>query len=460
MHKVTPILLAAALAGCSLMPEYQRPVAPVPQQIGAGSSTTATGELKIPEWKTYFADPELQSVIARALENNRDLRVSVARVEEARAQYGITRADRLPSFNATGGSNASRTPAELSQSGESTVSRRYDANLSLLSFELDFWGRVRSLSEAALSSYLGTVEAERSARLSLIANVASSYYSARALAEQADFGHKTQVTREENLRLVKGKLAAGIANRLDLLEAETSLDNAKVSTADLERQAENARNALDLLVGEPVKLSAASGKGMKELPVAPRLPEGIDSSVLLNRPDVLAAEAMLQGANANIGAARAAFFPRITLAGSTGSASNELNDLFNGGTRAWSFIPNISLPIFNGGRNVANLDLANVRKNIAVAQYEKTIQQAFQDVANVLADQRWLSEQLTYQEEQAVRQSERLKLAEARYRSGVSGYLEVLLAQRDHYVAEQALIGTRRAQLAAAAQAYKVLGGI
>lgn len=456
MRKLIPLLIAAALAGCSLMPAYERPAAPVPEQIGSAQ----TGAPDLPEWRTYFADPELQSIIARALDNSRDLRIAVGRVEEARAQYGITRADRLPSFNAVGSGTSARVPEPISQTGQSYVSRRYDANLSLLSYELDFWGRVRSLSEAALSSYLGTVEAERSARLTLIANVASSYYSARALAEQADFARKTQVTREENLRLVKGRFEAGTTNRLDLLEAETALDSAKVSTTDFERQAENARNALDLLVGEPVGLRAASGSGLQDLPVAPRLPAGIESSVLLNRPDVLAAEEQLRAANANIGAARAAFLPRITLAGSAGTASNELDDLFSGGTRAWSFVPNISLPIFDGGRNIANLDLANVRKNIAVAQYEKAIQQAFQDVANVLADQRWLTEQLTAQEQQASRQRERLKLAEARYRSGISGYLEVLIAQRDHFLAEQSLIGTRRAQLAAAAQAYKALGGI
>lgn len=456
MHKVIPLLIAAALAGCSMAPKYERPATPIPQQIGAAQ----TGELNMPEWKTYFGNADLQAVIDRALKNNRDLRVAVGRVEEARAQYGITRADRLPSFNAAGGGSINRTPESLSQTGQSTISRRYDANLSLLSYELDFWGRVKSLSDAALSSYLGTVEAERSARLSLIAGVASSYYSARALAEQADFSRKTQISREENLKLVKGKVAAGSANRLDLLQAESLVDSARVSTADLERQAETARNALDLLVGEPVKLPEVSGKGLKELPVAPHLPAGIDSSVLLNRPDVLSAEASLRAANANIGAARAAFFPRITLAGSAGTASNELGDLFSNGTRAWSFVPSISLPIFNGGRNIANLDLANVRKNIAVAQYEKTIQQAFQDVANVLADQRWLTEQLTHQEQLAARQAERLKLAEARYKSGIAGYLDVLDAQREHYAAEQALIGTRRAQLSAAAQAYKVLGGI
>ena len=456
MYKLLPLLVAAALAGCSLMPEYQRPAAPVPQQIGAGQ----TAELTMPEWKSYFGDAGLQSVIGRALENNRDLRVAVARVEEAQAQYGITRADRLPSFNAVGGGSLSRIPEALDKNGQSSISRRYDVNLSLLSYELDFWGRVRSLSEAALSAYLGTVEAERSARLTLIASVASSYSSARALAEQADYARKTQRAREESLRLVQGRLAAGTANRLDLLQAETSLDSAKVSTADLERQAEIARNALDLLVGEPVSLPAAAGQGLKDLPLAPRLPAGIDSGVLLNRPDVLAAEAELRRANANIGAARAAFFPRITLAGSAGTASNELGDLFSGSSRAWSFVPNISLPIFDGGRNAANLDLANVRKNIAVAQYEKTIQQAFQDVSNVLADQRWLAEQLTWQAQLAARQAERLKLAEARYRSGVAGYLDVLDAQREHYAAEQALIGIRRAQLAAAAQAYKVLGGL
>lgn len=449
----------AALSACSFAPQVQYPAAPVPATLGAASTPVAS-DFRLPEWRAYFTDASVQAVIEKALANNRDLRVAVGRVEEARAQYGVQGADRLPAFNANATSSQSRTPGVLTNSGNDTISRRYDVNLGMLSFELDFWGRVKSLSDAAMASYLATEEAQRTTRLALIADVANAWYSARALSEQAAFAHKTVVSREENLRVVSRRTAAGTASRLDQLQAETALDSARASAASYSRQAENARNALNLLVGESVDLPAGAGKGLNALPVADALPAGLPSTVLLTRPDVRQSEQSLIAAHANIGAARAAFFPKVTLVGSAGVASTELDDLFGGARKAWSFAPSITLPIFDNGRNRANLDIAEARKVIAVAQYEKTIQSAFADVANILADQKWLSEQFVAQSRLAERQAERLKLADLRYQSGLVGYLDLLDAQREYYTAQQSLIEVKRARLAAAAQAFKALGGV
>lgn len=454
------ILLSAALLGalsaCSFTPPLQVPAAPVPASVGSGP---VAEDFRLPQWRNYFSDPALQALIDKALLNNRDMRVAVARVEEARAQYGVQSADRLPSFNANAGGSMSRTPGVLTSSGKDSISHRYDVNLGLLSYELDFWGRVKSLSEAAKANYLATEEAQRAFQLSLIADVANGWYSARALDEQAAYAGKTVAAREESLRVASRRLEAGTASRLDQLQAETALDSARADAASYARRAENARNALNLLVGEPVALPAAKGDALTELPLAQALPEGLPSTVLLARPDVRQAEQSLIAAHANIGAARAAFFPKVSLVGSAGVASNELGDLFGGNRMAWSFAPSISLPIFDGGRNQANLDIAQARKVVAVAQYEKTIQSAFADVANVFSDQKWLAEQFAAQSRLAERQAERLKLADLRYQSGLVGYLDLLDAQREHYSAALALVEVKRARLAAAAQAYKVLGG-
>lgn len=451
------VAVLGALSACSFAPPLQTPAAPVPATLGAASAPAA--DFHLPQWRSYFTDPALQSLIDKALVNNRDMRVAVARVEEARAQYGVQSADRLPGFNANATSSQTRTPSVLTSSGNDTISRRYDVNLGLLSYELDFWGRVRSLSDAAKASYLATEEAQRAFQLSLIADVANGWYSARALDEQTAYARKTVMAREESLRVASRRLEAGTASRLDQLQAETALDSARVDAASYARRAETARNALNLLVGEPVDLPAATGDALTPLPLAQALPEGLPSTVLLARPDVRQAEQSLIAANANIGAARAAFFPKVTLVGSAGVASNDLGDLFGGNRMAWSFAPSISLPIFDGGRNQSNLDIAQARKVIAVAQYEKTIQSAFADVANVLSDQKWLAEQSTAQSRLAERQAERLKLADLRYQSGLVGYLDLLDAQREHYAAQLALVEVKRARLAAAAQAYKVLGG-
>lgn len=446
----------AVLAGCAMGPDYRRPEAPVPATIG---NAAAVAEVKLPPWNDYFADAYLRELIERALEHNRDLRVATARVEEARALYGIQRSELFPSFTADAQETSSRVPASVSLTGTSIVTRRYDVNLSLLSYELDFWGRVRRLTEAALASFYASEEAQRAFRLSLVADVANAYFSARSLDERADLARRTAVAREQGARLIERRVEAGIASRLDMLQAESALETARADAAALARQAANARHALAVLIGDDVKIDAPVGAALDDLPLPAALPPGLSSAVLLNRPDVLQAEQSLVAANANIGAARAAFFPQITLVGAAGVASNQLDSLFKSGSRAWTFIPTLSIPIFEGGRNVANLDLAKARNVIAVAQYERTIQGAFAEVADVLSDQAYLTDQYAAQQRLAERQTERLKLAEARYNAGLIGFLDVLDAQREQYAAQQTLIDVKRARLAAAAQAYKALGG-
>ena len=446
--------LAAVFSGCLTGPDYERPAPPVPASIGDAARAT---DIALPIWNIYFGDAALGGLIDRALADNRDLRIAVARVEEARAQFGVSRADLFPSFDLNVQEAASRAPVVGAPTN--VVTRRYDVNLGLLSYELDFWGRVRRLKESALANYLASDEGSRAFRLSLIADVANAYYSARSLDERADLARRTAATREEALRLIERRVDAGVASRLDKLQGESVLESARADAAALARQAANARNALAVLVGQPIALPGPTGAALDDLALPASLPSGLPSNVLLNRPDVLQAEQNLVAANANVGAARAAFFPRVTLVGSAGFASPQLSGLFDGDRRAWSFVPSITTPIFAGGRNVANVDIAEARKVVAVAQYEKSIQQAFAEVANVLSDQSYLASQYAAQARLAERQDERLKLAQARYDAGLIGYLDVLDAQREQYAARQALIEVKRARLAAAAQAYKALGG-
>ena len=452
--KLLLVGIAAVVGGCVTGPDYERPRTPVPASIGDVASAT---DVALPIWSVYFADATLADLIDQALQHNRDLRVALARVEEARAQFGVRRADLFPSFDVNVQEAAVRGPV-LGQPAN-LVTRRYDVNLGLLAYELDFWGRVRRLKEAALANYLASEEGSRAFRLSLIADVANAYYSVRSLDERAELARRTAVTREQALRLIDRRVEAGVASRLDKLQAESVLESARADAAANARQAANARNALAVLVGQAIAVSGPSGAALDDLPLPALLPSGLSSSALLNRPDVLQAEQNLVAANANVGAARAAFFPRVTLVGSAGFASPQLSGLFDSDRRAWSFVPSIVTPIFDGGRSAANADVAEARKVVAVAQYEKSIQQAFAEVANVLSDQSYLAQQFAAQARLAARQDERLKLAQARYDAGLIGYLEVLDAQREQYAAQQALIEVKRARLAAAAQAYKALGG-
>lgn len=450
-------LVMGSLGGCSLMPDYLRPEAPVASQWP--QATRAEGrDAATTDWQSYFPDPRLQALIAAALENNRDMRVALARVEEARGLAGVARADRWPNVSASVGRTASLTPSGVSATGKELEVSYYTGGLNLLSFEVDFWGRTRSLSEAARATYLASEASRRAFRLSLIGDVASAYFSERELEERLALGRETLRTREETRKFVALRRQVGLAGDLDYLQADGVFETARADVASLERQYAAAVTALQLLVGSDTK-DLPAPKALADQGLVEDLTPGLPSDVLLRRPDVLAAEQSLIAANANIGAARAAFFPKLSLIGMVGSASPALSGLFKSGTGAWNFTPSLSLPLFDAGRNSDNRDVAEARKVIAVAQYEKTIQTAFKEVADLLNARDTLAEQLRAQQRLQQAQEERLKLTEARYRNGVASHLELLDAQRDAYSAQQATVQVRRLQLASAAQLYKALGG-
>jgi len=458
MLKPALLALSVTLAGCSLAPDYQRPQPPIPAQWAQTVPVEAGRQASTLEWQAFFPDPRLQALIGAAIEHNRDMRSAVARVEEARALFGIARADRLPNVDLVASGAGARTPGDLSLSGRATTSHRSDVGLSLLSFELDFWGRVKSLNAAALAGYLASQEARQALRLALIADVANAYLSLLEMEERAALARATVASREQTRLLVSRRRDVGLASDLDYLQADGAFELARADLANLARQRAAAANALTLLVGaEPASLPA--GRKLAEQGIVPNLIANLPAEVLLQRPDVLAAEQRLIAANANIGAARAAFLPRITLTAGVGTASSSLSGLFESGQDAWNFQPVLRLPLFDAGRTAAATDLAEARQHIAVAEYEKTIQQAFREVADLLAAKEQLAEQQRAQERSDKVQSERLKLADARYRAGVASYLEVLDAQRESYAAQQALVQTRRSLLSSAAQLFKALGG-
>ncbi len=458
--KFAAVLLLAALAGCSMAPTYERPVAPVSATWPSAAQPVAAtdGVRALPDWQVYFPDPRLQALIAASLENNRDLRIATARIAEARAQYGIQQADRLPNVNLNAGRNASLSPASTSFTGKSYQAQRYEVNASVVSFELDFWGRVSSLNAAAKASYLATEAAQRAFRLSLISDVANAYLSVLELQERSRLAEATVQGRGEIRELTGQRRDAGVSSDLDALQAEGIYQSALAEQASLQRQQAAAENLLVLLVGKlPADLPTGRSLAMQDIPSD--LIAGLPGEVLLQRPDVLAAEQRLIASNANIGAARAAFFPRISLTGSFGTASRQLSGLFGAGSEAWSFQPALTLPLFDAGRNSANLDVAEARKVIAVAEYEKTIQQAFREVSDLLNARENLAVQLAAQQANTQAQHQRVKLVAARYQAGIANHLELLDAQRDAYAAGQGELQVRRAKLAAATQLYKALAG-
>jgi multidrug efflux system outer membrane protein len=459
--KSTLIILAAALGGCSLMPKYERPSAPVPTAWPDSVKLKATTALALADWQNYFPDPRLQALIAAALENNRDLRIATARIAEARAQYGIQRADRLPNLNLAASRNASLTPADLSLTGSALTLQRYDVAVNLVSYELDFWGRVSSLSASAKASYLATEAAQRAFRLSLIADVANAYLSLLEMRERTQLAEATVKTRGETRELITRRRDAGVSNDADWLQAVGSYQAAVAELASLQQQQVAAENLLNLLLGKSMAeiKDLPVGRSLAEQNISSELFAGLPAEVLLRRPDVLAAEQQLIAANANIGAARAAFLPRISLTGSAGTASSSLSGLFTSGSGAWSFQPSIILPLFDAGRNSANVDIANARKVIAVAEYEKTIQQAFREVADLLSARDKLADQLAAQQANAEAQNHLLRLVEARYNAGIVSHLEVLDAQRASFTADQGAVQVRREWLSAATQLYKALAG-
>lgn len=450
-----PVLMAALLTGCSQLTAYQRPAAPIPQHFVEGIPETGTSAL--PDWRIYFPDPSLHALIEAALANNRDLRIALARVEEARALAGVARADRLPTLEAQADANRTRTPSDLSGTGVARTTRRYDLGLGLTAFELDFWGRVAALNEAAKAQYLASDEAARSFRVSLVGEVADNWFQLAALAEQTRLASETLKTREDSLALIRKRRDAGLATELDVLTAESLVESVRAQWVESRRQRTQTENALRLLTGMAVPLPGISD-GSNSTTLAALAP-GLPSDVLLQRPDVRAAEQQLIAGNANVGAARAAFFPRIALTANFGTASSALSGLFDAGSQAWLFQPVLTLPLFDAGRNQANLEVAQARKVQAVANYEKTIQQAFREVADALVARAAYGEQLAAQEANLRAQKARLEQVNARERAGIANYLEVLDASREAFSAEQTVVASRLQLISAQVMLYKALGG-
>jgi multidrug efflux system outer membrane protein len=457
-----PLLTAAAaallLAGCSMAPRYERPEPPIASAYPADASGRIAREASDLQWREFFTDPRLQALIAAALENNRDLRTAALRIQEARALYNIQSADLLPTINGTATGSRARIPGDLNTSGSSIVTSSYQVGLSMASFELDFFGRVRSLSDAALAQYLATEEARKVAQISLISQVAQAYLAERGFAEQLDLAQKTLEGREQGFKLTKQRFDVGASSELDLRLNETLVASARAALAALKRQRAQAENALVLLVGKPLS-DLPPPRPLDEQNIVTELPAGLPSQLLSRRPDIRAAEQRLISANANIGAARAAFFPRISLTAGLGTSSAALSGLFDAGSRSWTFAPQMLLPIFDYGRNSANLDLAEVRKNLAVTDYEKTIQTAFREVADGLVARGALNEQLEAQRVFTEAQTKRMQLTEQRFKGGVASSLDMLDAQRDLFVAEQTLVQTRLLRLTNAVDLYRALGG-
>jgi NodT family efflux transporter outer membrane factor (OMF) lipoprotein len=448
--RIAPWVAAAWLAGCSMMPTYERPAAPVPGAWPYESAPAGTAAAEL-DWQAFFADARVRQLIATALRNNRDLRVAVLNIEQARAQYDIRRADRFPTVNAA--VTGSRTPA--SDGGTNSA---YTAGLAVTAWEIDLFGRVASLSEAALAQYLGTEEGRKAAQVSLVASVANTWLALVADEELLALTRQTLTTREESLRLTRLRFENGAASELDFRQSQSLFEGARVALSQQQRQRAQDLNALALLLGEPVPADLQAPATLASVAL-PDLPAGMPSEVLARRPDVRQAEQQLIAANANIGAARAAFFPRISLTAGVGSASSQLSGLFKGGSWGWTAAPQLLLPIFDAGRNNANLRSASVSRDIALAQYEKAIQSAFREVADSLAARATLGEQLQAQGNVAEAEAVRFRLSELRYNNGVSSYLDLLDAQRSLFAARQTLIQTRLAQLQNQVLLYRALGG-
>ncbi len=454
--RIAPLALTAALAlsGCSLIPTYERPAAPVASQFQGADALQSAAATPAAEtgWQTFFQDARLKRLIALSLENNRDLRVAVLTIEQARAQLQVRQADQLPTVNA--GITGTRGPATTG-----AISSTYTAGLSVTAYELDFFGRVRALSQAAQAQLLGTEEARKTVQISLIASVANTYLSLLADDALLRVTRDTLASRQESLKLMQLKFDNEAASRLDLSTAQSQLEAAKAAHAQATRQRALDENALVLLVGQSLPADLPAGLPLTEQGLQADLAAGVPSDLLTRRPDIRQAEQVLLANNANIGAARAAFFPRISLTASAGVVSSDLERLFNNGTSAWTFAPQLLVPIFDYGRNAANLESAKVARDIAVAQYEKAIQTGFREVSDALAGRATLGEQLRAQNAQLAAEQTRMQLTDLRFKHGASSAFDVLDAQRSLFALQQATLQVQLQQVQNRVTLYKVLGG-
>ncbi len=465
LRGATVAVALLVLFGCAGMaPKYTRPEAPVPAKWPSGpaykENTVKPGEPTAADigWQEFFTDKQMQKLIGLALENNRDLRIAALNVERSQALYRIQRADLFPTVNAAGSAVDARTPGVLSTTGNPITTHQYSVSLGFSAYELDLFGRVRSLKDQALEQFFASEEARRSIQISLVAEVAVNYLTLAADKELLKIAEDTFASQQTSYNLIKRRFEAGASSELDLRQAQTSVDSAKVDIARFTSQVAQDENALSLVIGSPVPADLLPS-GLSSITATKELSAGLTSDVLQRRPDIIQAEHLLKAANANIGAARAAFFPQISLTTSIGLSSDQLSGLFKGGTGTWMFAPQITLPIFDAGRNRANLKVAEVDREIFLAQYEKAIQSAFREVADALAQRGTLDDQLAAQLSLTDATATSYRLSQARYEKGISSYLNVLDSQRSLYSAQQGLIAVRLSRLTNLVTLYKVLGG-
>ena len=448
------ILLAS---GCTMAPDYLRPESPAPETYE--TETELTGRTVPPQWKQFFTDPVIQRLVHLALDNNRDLRVAVLHIEKVRAQYGIQRADLLPTVSAAAESSAQRLPRDVSGPTAPDISRQYSATLGFSGYELDLFGRVRSLTERALETYYSAEMDARSTQLSLVSEVAGAYLQLVANRELLDITQATYDNRKGQYDLVNKKFASGVASRLDVSQAMSIMEEARSNVARYSTSVGQSENALALLLGCPLPKDLPDVRKLADVQMLADVPAGMPSDLLERRPDIQAAEHMLKAANADIGAARANFFPRISLTGSVGTLSTDAADLFGSGAGFWSFVPSVSLPLFDTGRNIASLEMSEAERDMAVAQYEKSIQSAFREVADTLVQRRFIDEQLDAENSLVRSPTNSYDLAAYRYDVGIDSYLNVLDAQRSLYSAQQSHIATKLLRETNALTLYKALGG-
>ncbi|SEA13258.1 efflux transporter outer membrane subunit [Paraburkholderia sartisoli] len=469
-HSLIAVAVAFLAAGCTMAPKYERPAAPVSDsfptggvystQPGAADNGTrsANGQAATDiGWRDFFTDPRLQRLIEIALKNNRDLRVSVLNIAASRAQYQITRAELFPTLDAAASQSKQRTPKNLSVSGN-TITNSYSVGLNA-SWEIDFFGRVQSLKDQALAQYLATAQARKAAEIALVSSVADQYLTLLSTDDLLKVTEGTLKTAQDSYNITKLQFETGTGSELDLRQAQSVVEQAQANLQAQARLRAQAENALVLLVGEPLPSDLPPGLPLNDQNLLTDIPAGLPSDLLQRRPDIIEAEQNLLAANANIGAARAAFFPRISLTGNFGTLSPTLGGLFKAGSAAWAFAPQITLPIFEGGANKANLDLANVQKNIQIAQYEKAIQTAFREVADGLAARGTFDQEIAARERNTFAEQRRFDLSDLRYKNGVDSYLSVLTAQTDLYAAQQTLINARLQRLTNLVDLYQFLGG-
>jgi multidrug efflux system outer membrane protein len=441
---------ALLLSGCAMIPKYERPVAPLAAQYPGVNQTNASAAATL-SWTNYFADERLKQLIGLALTNNNDFQVAVLNVEQSQAQYRITWSASLPTVNANGSYQKAHA--------NGVTADQWSASLGSTAYEVDLFGRVRSLNRQALEQYFATVEGKRSAQVSLVAEVATEYFTLRQTEEQIALAKQTLQTVQDSYALNKATFDAGASSELDLRTAEGQVQTAKINLLTYERARAQAENYLVLLIGQPMPTNLPPSRAFNDTNLLADIPAGLPSELLQQRPDILEAEHTLKAANANIGAARAAFFPTITMTASVGSTSAEFEKLFGGGTGVWSFSPQVTVPIFTAGQNLASLDAAKVSKRIEVQNYMKAIETAFREVADALVASRSYTEQIGEESILVTAQQRRFELANLRYRQGEDTYLNVLSSQQDLYSAQQDLLQARFGQLTSQISLYKAVGG-